>query len=213
MPEEKEILKESSSPILNKRSRVLIFGVGIILGLAAGYAAGVYLGGNSFQQGLIQGRNEMEQEYEEKLEQIFPSFEEPDEIYSVYGEITSIEGEVLTVEQVIHSANPLKDPETKMWRVEVNEDTELVRLLEISPEEIEAADGELTDPFIEEEISFSELEPGDMVYARSAENIKDKEQFQAQKIEVEFEPVMVEPTPESPEIMPEELLENTPEDF
>ncbi len=192
---------------LSNKPWFLILAAGIVLGVVVGYTAGGYLGGNSFQQGLKQGRREVEEEYEEKMEQIFPSNAETEEIYSIYGEITSINGTTLTVKQEIHPANPLKDSETKMWRVEVTEETELVMMVERSLEELETTDDELLEPFTEVEIEFSELEQGDMVQVRAEENIKGKEAFPAQRVILE---VMPEPMPEE---MPEEISEGEPEDL
>lgn len=201
MLEQKETFKKAEAGSGGSKLWILIFAVGIVLGVVIGYAGGVYFNKNSFQQGVIQGRKEMEGEYQEKLKEFFPSLEGPEEIYSVYGEIVSIEERVLTLKQEIPPGNPLKGPVTKTWTVEVTDETEIIKLVERTLEEMEASGEELPEPFSEVEIKFSELEQGDLVRIRSAEDIKDKVQFEAERIEIE---TILEPVVEGlPEEMPE----------
>ncbi len=158
---------------------------GLLIGGVAGYALNEGEAEEAFRQGVSQGREELEKEYAEKLEEVFPSPVEPEEVYSLRGKITSIEGGVLNVKQETHFANPLKDPQVKTWQVEVTDETELVERIEVSPEELEEAGEEPAEPFKETEISFSEFEEDDEVFVRAGENIKGKEGFKAQKIVLE----------------------------
>ena len=150
----------------------------------------------AFNQGLEQGRKEVEEKYQTKIEELFPSPPEPEEIFSISGEIKEIEEKTLTLETTYYPANPLEETKTEMKTVKIAEATEFIKqvqkpmeefikeeeayrkAIEENPETIISP----PEPFKELSISFSDLKAGERVTIETEQNIKGKTEFEAKKI-------------------------------
>ncbi len=168
--------------------------IGLLVGAGGGYLLGIGSKEAAFKEGLTQGKEEMEAYYKEKIEEAFPSFEE-EEITFIHGKVVETGSDSLVVRETKES-NPIEGEEAKDWEVRVTDETEVVKMEEISPEELdrlieeaEKTGGELPDPFTETEISLSEIEEGQWVSVEAGENIKGKESFEATKIMWEEMPI------------------------
>lgn len=160
--------------------------IALIIGIVFGYLFGAGAKNQAYQLGLEKGRLEIEEKYQKKIEEVFPTMPEPEEIFSVLGTIEEIKDKTLVLEEPIYPANPFEEPKVRKWQVEITDSTELVKRVEKTSEEIakeEEALGELPPLFFKEiEIEFSELKVGQEIIAESKENIKGKTEFEAQKI-------------------------------
>ncbi len=168
-------------PILKKHLLLLvpILGGAIILI--------VLLQRQAYQSGLKQGRQEIENKYQEKMAKVFPSRIEPTEIYSFDGEIINIQDKNIVLRQKIFSPNPLEEPEIKDWTVKVTEATGLFKRVAKTAEEMAEEEGTISQPLTptkEVAINFSELANGQTITVSAAENLKGKTEFEAQKIVV-----------------------------
>lgn len=155
----------------------------------------------SYNKGYLEGQRETEATYQEKIAEMFPSLPEPEEIFSVSGIIDEIKDKVivLKVESVV--SNPFEKPKTETKRIQVNDNTEFVKEVEKTPEEIQRDEEQFskalkenpeTDimhpmPFKEVSIFFSELKKGDRINIEAEENIKNKIEFSAKKIILTFD--------------------------
>lgn len=147
----------------------------------------VLLQRQAYQSGLKQGREEIENKYQEKMAKVFPPMIEPTEIYSFDGEIIDIQDKDIFIRQKIFSPNPLKEPEIKDWTVKVTEATELFKRVAKTAEEMAQEEGTIAQPLTptkEVAINFSELAKGQTITASASENLKGKAEFEAQKIVV-----------------------------
>jgi len=162
-----------------------IFAVVLILGMVSGYfLARSY----AYQLGVEKGKQETEERYQAKIEEIFPSMPGQDETLSISGEIEEIQSNLLIVKETISPSNPFEDTETKRWQVNIVGATELVKRVDRTPEEMEAMMGDALDPmdmpmpFREETFDYSKLEEGQSITIEASENIKGKTEFEAKKI-------------------------------
>lgn len=173
----------------------------IVTVLIAGFIFGYIWGSFSSQekvynQGLEQGIKEVEEKYQTKIEKLFPTPPEPEEIFSISGEIKEIKDETLTVETTFYPANPLQESKIEAKTVRITEATKFVKQVQKSPEELEI-EGEAFRKAMEESpeaailppelfkeltISFSDLKVGDKIATEAEENIKGKTEFGAKKI-------------------------------
>ena len=182
----------------NTQSKIyFIIAAVLIVGLILGYILGLFSSQEkAFNQGLEQGRKEIEEKYQTKIEELFPSEPEPEEIFSVSGEIKEVKDKILTLETTFYPVNPLEESKTEIKTVEITEATELVKQVQKSPEELEIEEeafretmeenpeAEISSPLPYEEftISFSDLKVGDKITVEAEENIKEKTEFTAKKI-------------------------------
>jgi len=182
----------------NTQSKIyFIIGAVLVIGLILGYIWGSFSSQEkAFNQGLDQGRKEIEEKYQTKIEELYPTVPEPEEIFSVSGEIKEIKDETLTVETTYYPVNPFEETKTETKTVRITEATEFVKQVQKSPEELEK-EGEAfrkameetpeaailpPEPFKELTISFSDLKVGDRITIEAEENIKGKTEFGAKKI-------------------------------
>lgn len=173
--------------MISKDSKLYLFavvsiGFGLLIGLGLGYLLGSLAKNQAYQLGLEQGRTESEKKYQEKISQVFPSFPEPEEIFSVSGEIKEIGEKVLVLEERICD-NPLMDCQIKTWRIKISGSTEILKNVLKTPEELakEMEKGPAV-PFKEMETDFAEFAVGKRMTAEAGENIKGKSEFEATKI-------------------------------
>lgn len=121
--------------------------------------------------------------WKSQLEPFYPPL--PEEIYSISGKITKIEGNSIWVEaQIRVSQFPLpggKEIETKEIKVNTNDETKIVKveIPEIPPLPPE-------EPFREVPLKFEDLKIGDQVTVISKENIKGKVEILADKIQLTY---------------------------
>jgi len=166
----------------------------IVVTLAIGLVLG-YIWGSG--QGLKQGREEVEEKYQAKIEELYPSSPEPEEIFSVSGEIKEVKDKVLTLELTFSPANPFQELRTETRLVKITETTEFVKAVEKSAKEIAKEEEAISkareespgvepsplEPFKKEQtISLSDLRIGNTVFAETDENIKGKTEFTARRI-------------------------------
>ena len=189
-----------------------IFAVVLIFGMVSGYfLARSY----AYQLGVEKGKQETEERYQAKIEEIFPSMPEQDETLSISGEIEEIQSNLLIVKETIYPSNPFEDTEIKRWQVNIVDTTELIERIEKTPEEMEAMMGDALDPmdmpmpFKEVEIEFSELKVGQWIDVMAEENIKGKTEFEASKIILSF----VFEEPDMPSDMPSDMPTDMPSDM
>ncbi|MBU1292385.1 hypothetical protein KKH07_02860 [Patescibacteria group bacterium] len=142
----------------------------------------------------------------ERLEQSDFNMPTDMEITSIYGKITKIEGDKITV--AITPLSPLADPKLDTRIVTANENTKIYKLTpkseeEMREEEIEIGPDEIpmsAEPYKREEISLSDLQVDQKISVFAAEDIKEKKEFTAESIQTE-EVLSVSPElPESPEL-------------
>lgn len=164
----------------------------LIIGIIVSYSIG-------FNSGLKQGEQKIEEKYQTKIEEIFPSEIEPEEIFSIWGEIQEVKENGLIVKAIFRSANPFEEEKTELKTVNFAENTLIVKQVEKSPQEMtteekafekairENPDSNIFPPefFNEVSISFSDLKIGNNIGVESEENIKGKTEFTANKIILE----------------------------
>ena len=135
-------------------------------------------------QGYQLGQQDTETKYQQKIEEVFPTIPQPEEIYFYSGEITEIEGKTITLKASVPRTNPLAEEKFEIKKVNVKEATEIVKRIERTPEEMGAptTPEEMIEPFKEEEISFSDLKVGNEIIVSSESNIKGVSEFTASKV-------------------------------
>lgn len=174
---------------------VSVFAIGIVIGAMIG---STLIKETAYNQGLTEGKRQIEEKYQRKIAEIFPSFPEEEEIFSVQGKITEIKDKTLSLEITFYPANPFEEPKTEVKLVKIIDSTEIVKRIMKSPEELleeeqtyeQAMESwketeELPQPplpFKDVSIEFTELKVDNEIIAESEENIKGKEEFTAKKI-------------------------------
>lgn len=160
----------------------------------------VGLNGVSYNRGYSDGQEEAEARYQKKIAEIFPSMPEPEEIFSVFGTIDEIEDKTIVLKIELDISNPFEEPKIETKRIQINDNTEFVKEVEKTSEElrreeelfVKALEENIeTDivspmPFKEVSLSFSELKKGDRIEVEAEENIKNKVEFFAKKIILTF---------------------------
>jgi hypothetical protein len=147
--------------------------LGLVMGSTLGYLLGVAQKEKSYQQGYQTAWNEAK----EKVSKVFPS---PSEVKSLSGKIVKKEGSLIIMKIFPFTPNPLEEVKFPLRKVRINDKTTIVKVSLKRPEEI-SSEG---TPFKEEPIDFSQLKEGDEINVLAKENIKEKEEFQAEKIEL-----------------------------
>jgi len=132
---------------------------------------------------------------------------EPEEIFLLGGEIKEIKDKTLILEIITPAVNSFEEPKIEMKTVKIADNTEFVKAVEKSLEEIikeqeailEAKKGNpgmevLLPEFFKEEknISFIDLKTGDIIKIETEENVKGKTEFAAKKITL----LIFQPRPE-----------------
>jgi len=174
--------------MIKGKSKILemgvILGVGIIIGFLLGSLGNKEAYQKGLEKGLAQGREEVEEKYQKKIAEAFPSLPEPEEIYSVSGEIVAIENKILTLKETIYPSNPLEEVKERNWKVKIAEATEIVKRIEKTPQELAQETPSETPPSLFKEVKaeFSDLKVGEKITAESEENIKGKVEFEAKRI-------------------------------
>lgn len=159
-------------------------------GICLGFLFGSLSKDRAYETGLAQGRAETKAKYQKKIEEIFPSSPEPEEIYFVSGKVTKIEGQTLTLAVTLPAFNPLEDPEIVTMTAKLQDLTKIAKqilksITELTKEAEAFANG-VSDtppsPYKELEINLSELEIGKSVSVESEYNIKGQTEFQVKKV-------------------------------
>lgn len=124
----------------------------------------VVVGIISFKWGFNQGAKQ----YKEIIDYYFPM---PEEVLNVDGKITEIQGKILSVETTIQDPYTLPENwQTKTVKVKIADETKI--------SEINIETGDTT------EIDFSKLKLNDEIRATAKQDIKDKNEFEAESIEL-----------------------------
>ena len=89
-----------------------------IIGLVLGY-----------RRGLRKGRAEIENKYQEKIAEIYPYQNEPEEILFVSGRIKEVKNRSLILEETVYPRNPFEEISIKEWEVVVVDATVLLKRL------------------------------------------------------------------------------------
>ena len=171
-------------------TKKLVLIIILIISLLAGFFVG-----EISERGKWQGKLETAQKtardeinwYKSLLEPFYPSL--PEETRSTYGKITKIEDKTLWIEaQIRVSQFPLpegKDMEKQNMKVNVTDETKIVRIETVEPTEIPLPSEEfLLEPFKEIILSFEDIKVGDNITVISAENIKGKTEISASQIQI-----------------------------
>jgi len=144
-----------------KKSYLIILAVIII----------IIVGSVCFKLGFISGKKSLEPivtQYKKVIDNFFPM---PEEMSSIFGKITEIQDNVLSVETTVQNPYILPDEwETKIIKVIITEETEITKF------DMETGEGI--------KIDFSNLKIKDEISARTDENIKDKDEFEAKYVEL-----------------------------
>lgn len=177
---------------------LLVFILGIVIGAMVG---SVLIKEKAYQQGLTEGKRQIEEKYQRKIAEIFPSLEE-EEVFSVQGKITEIKDKSLSLETTSYPANPFGEPKTEVRLVKIIDSTEIVKRVMKSSEELLREDQTYTEaleslketeelptaplPYKDIAIEFSEFKIGSEIEVEAEENIKDKDEFFAKKLILQF---------------------------
>lgn len=149
---------------MNQKNLIVISIIVIIAVAVIFYIIGHSIAKNSAQQTISQ--------YEKVIDYYAMI---PEEIFSVSGKITEIQGSVLSISAVIEDAYKLpEDWEEKIIKISINNDTKITKTI---------PDADLDEEGVKE-ISFSTLKTNDKIIAVSDENIKNKVEFTAISINV-----------------------------
>ncbi|OGZ32039.1 MAG: hypothetical protein A2V69_02030 [Candidatus Portnoybacteria bacterium RBG_13_40_8] len=104
----------------------------------------------------------------------------PEEIFSISGQITKIEGNALSVEATIEDRYKLPSEwEKKTMKALISNETKITKLKPIDPNQESSADSPIVT-----EVGFSVLKVGDYITVTAKENIKNKTEFIAKEINV-----------------------------
>jgi hypothetical protein len=161
----------------------------VVLFLVTGFVIG-----RVFEKGACQ--SELAQLDEEtnwmksELEMIYPPL--PQEIYSLSGNVMEVGGDFLIIEADVRvNQFPLpgkKQFEKQNIKVKVIDETEIFRteFLDIFMFDDPEGTGTAQDPFQRTTLAFSDIEAGSFVFITSEENIKDKKEVIASRIELRY---------------------------
>jgi len=158
------------------------FGVGVVIGFLFSWNLAKE---RFFNQGYLEGSKEMEKRYQAKIQEVFP---QPEKIFTLIGKIINLEEEkkILTLRASLQTPNPFAPKLEK--KVKVGEDTKIVKRTIKSIEEFqkETEKGSSPLPYREELGEFSDLKIGEQIIVEASENIKNKEEFVAERIIIQF---------------------------
>lgn len=169
---------------MDKRTIYLAGIILIIVFLIAGFYFGDMKG---YERGLKEGKMVTEALF---LSGILPSLE-PAEVNSFFGTITDIKDDRITLEASLIAYGPREDRKTGSKTIIVTESTKFQKQFEGALEEWRRLEDEYhkaigaglnpdpPQPFELEQIEFVDLTIGDKISAVSAENIGEKNEFEA----------------------------------
>lgn len=173
----------------------LITGLVLMSGIIIGYWLNSYVEREKvFNQGLEQGKREIEEKYRSKINELYPEPAETEIVLAILGIIKEIKNDSLIVE-VMGAENPFVEQEIELKTILIAENTELIKGSAKTREEteseiaaIEKAKREKTaiPPFElfkkEKDILLSDLNIGDVLNISAEENINGKAEFAAKRI-------------------------------
>lgn len=153
---------------------IFIYGIiFIIMGALIGYFLG------SDKTSLQNCHSELDR-YKKYIDNTFPPV--PDEVFSIGGEIKSIDNDMIVLETVPldEPIFPGEEPKTEERKIRIGSNTKFVRLINLvipTSEEDKIAEGPQETP-----IELTDLKAGDFIGVESSENIKSKKEFTATRI-------------------------------
>ena len=136
----------------------------------------------SYRSGLREGRAEIENKYQEKIAEIYPYQNEPEEILFVSGRIKEVKNRSLILEETVYPRNPFEEISIKEWEVVVVDATVVVKTVEREGQSGDFIENMPTVLTEQQEIQLAELSVGQTILVQAVENIKNKIEFEAQKI-------------------------------
>ena len=153
-----------------------------------------------FNKAYQTAKQEIELRYQSKIQELFP---EPEEMLSFMARITDIKRDTLSIVIPAATFNPFAEDMIK--KVKITDSTEIVKRIarpemEFQKEQeaynkiLESFEGSPEDlppsplPFEDVKIEITELKIGDEITVEAEENIKDKDEFTAKKIILQFAP-------------------------
>jgi hypothetical protein len=195
--------------ILSGTNKALLIICGLII-LIAVFLAGLFWGQQASKMVYQQGYNDAWQYARQLIEDsgFFPP--EPDEVFNLSGEIVEINEnkQMITLQAEPYSSNPLADTGSLMRTVKLDENTAIVKNTEKSIEQFNAEqteynaliaglgpEDEIPDPplnYETEVVDFGSLKTGLTVNISAQENIKDADEFIAERIEIYISAPVVE---------------------
>lgn len=224
-----------AKPLLTLILGLILFLFGVAVGYTLSGSKAATPGGKGYEEGYTAAKAEIRAQLEETglaipSDQLAILEQEP--VLSLSVNITAISGKTLTVIGTLPSFDPLVIPEQKTFTVQITDATKLMRQVELTPEEFDAAfqkfDAEQTayaltlseidagdplpfpeppQPFTDEVMELSDLKVGDTVTINSATDIKTSSSFDADSVSLlDFNDL-----PLDPGLSPEEIpLEEPP---
>jgi hypothetical protein len=175
---------------MEKKSIYLAIVLAIVF-LLVGFGFGNFYGKMSaekaWQGKLIEKEKEIDW-WKSILKDFYPPL--PEEIYSISGKITKIEGKTIWIESLVKvSQFPLpegKEFEKKDIKVNLTNETKIVKIemAEIPPTPPPLPPPE--EPFKEIPLKFEDLKVGDQITITSRENIKNKTEILADRIQLTY---------------------------
>jgi len=135
-----------------------------------------------FEKGVLQGKTEGRLEMKKEIQEFFTS-QDPEEVFEIVGRIAMFLGQDSFIVRVnTRYANPFEDkedPKADARLVRINEQTELIKRLPKSPEEISLKNDILYNETI---IKALDLKIGDEIIIETEGDVKNVSEFFAKKI-------------------------------
>ena len=170
---------------MGKKSNYLTMILAVVF-LLVGFGIGNWCGRTGTERTLQIKLNQAQKEidwWKSQLEMFYPPL--PEEIYSVIGKITKIEGNSILMEsQIKVSRLPLpegKEIEKKNIKVNLTDETKIAKIEMIVPTTLPPK-----EIFKETPLKFEDLKVGDQINVTSKENIKSKTEILADRIQLTY---------------------------
>jgi len=167
---------------MKKQSLISII-ILIIASIIVGFFIGKYLGyKNGYEQAWETAK--------EKLRESKVMPPSPEKVLSIGGKIIKVENKIIYIKAEPVSINPLEDQGPAERKVIITDLTQIAKKTAKTPTEIQKEMSERVkagivsppEPYIEETVNFSDLKVNDRISVSAQENIKYKEEFEAETI-------------------------------
>jgi len=174
---------------------LFILAIVVLVGAVAGGFFIGWLSGNEAGRvkGMIEGVERQKEEFLAKVKQVYNIPDEPKEIFSYHGKISSLGNSAFVLEVRISPPSPFHDEKVFEKNVQIDASTRIEKqtfkdTATYEKEKAEAIKKKLPPPmpYLMSSITFNELKEGQIVSVASTENIKDKDSFTASTVLVSF---------------------------
>ncbi len=173
--------KELTIAVILISSAILIFSAGMFFGYTEGLLKGI-------QRGALKAQAE----FQEKIDKYFGKVEEPKQIFSYIGKISKMGSNWFEIEIVLPAHNPFEEEKIFSKKVIVDNKTAVFQRLpkpatQYQQESELAKKNNLPVPnnFITQTKTFADLKIGLTVTAGSSEDIKSKDEFIADSVQIQ----------------------------